>query len=238
MLRGVQTGLSVRATGLRLGCAALRRQVIAPVGTGLAACIPHEPSMWSPRCAGDPPGAYANLFPFFQPGAGMFRLGGKGGEALNWVRPWPSPETATLFLLMTAALILPVIPERIGRLTILPKAGTALRVGVLAMMTMAAAGVALSAIRVASSIGFLGEEAQKKNETQSQSRGGILIGGRPEILVSSQAVLDSPILGHGSWAKDPKYTDMLYDIEAEYDLKPNLDEMVEAGGDLIPTIAY
>lgn len=147
-------------------------------------------------------------------------------------------RSPVLFLLMTAALILPVIPERIGRLTILPKAGTALRVGVLAMMTMAAAGVALSAIRVASSIGFLGEEAQKKNETQSQSRGGILIGGRPEILVSSQAVLDSPILGHGSWAKDPKYTDMLYDIEAEYDLKPNLDEMVEAGGDLIPAHSH
>jgi hypothetical protein len=33
----------------------------------------------------------------------------------------------------------------------------------------------------------------------------VLAGGRAEILASSRAILDSPILGHGSWAKDPKY---------------------------------
>jgi hypothetical protein len=36
-----------------------------------------------------------------------------------------------------------------------------------------------------------------------------LVGGRSEVLVSSQAVIDSPILGHGSWAKDFAYADLL-----------------------------
>jgi hypothetical protein len=36
----------------------------------------------------------------------------------------------------------------------------------------------------------------------------IIAGGRAEILSSTRAILDSPILGHGSWAKDPKYVEL------------------------------
>ncbi len=56
--------------------------------------------------------------------------------------------------------------------------------------------------------GLLGAGAQAKYLAQSGSL-GVLVGGRPEILVSTQAIIDSPILGHGSWAKDFKYVDLL-----------------------------
>ncbi len=60
----------------------------------------------------------------------------------------------------------------------------------------------------AASQGLLGTSAQAKYFEQSGSLGA-LIGGRPEILVTSQAILDSPILGHGSWAKDFRYAELL-----------------------------
>ena len=56
--------------------------------------------------------------------------------------------------------------------------------------------------------GLLGPGAQAKYLAQSGSL-GVLVGGRPEILASTQAIIDSPILGHGSWAKDFKYVDLL-----------------------------
>jgi O-antigen ligase len=56
----------------------------------------------------------------------------------------------------------------------------------------------------------LGSDAQAKYFSQSGSL-GVLVGGRSEILVSSQAVIDSPMLGHGSWAKDFAYVDLLGD---------------------------
>jgi O-antigen ligase len=33
----------------------------------------------------------------------------------------------------------------------------------------------------------------------------VLLGGRTELLASIPAIYDSPILGHGSWARDPLY---------------------------------
>lgn len=68
------------------------------------------------------------------------------------------------------------------------------------------AGLAMSQIYgYTASSGILGEDAQKKYKVQSQGRYGLFIGGRSEILVSSVAIADSPILGHGSWAKDCRY---------------------------------
>ena len=56
--------------------------------------------------------------------------------------------------------------------------------------------------------GVFGEYAQRKFESQN-GEGGLLLGGRSEILASGQAILDSPLLGHGSWARDPKYAAIL-----------------------------
>jgi hypothetical protein len=55
------------------------------------------------------------------------------------------------------------------------------------------------------SAGLMGEEAREKYEDQSSGKYGTLLGGRVEMLSSIPAIIDSPILGHGSWAKDPKY---------------------------------
>jgi hypothetical protein len=142
------------------------------------------------------------------------------------------------FLLITFVLVLPVIPERIGRMTILPRLGSVQRVTVLMMFALAATAGSLGLVHIFTYSGFLGEQAQLKNQNQSESKLGLLIGGRPEILVSSHAVWDSPILGHGSWATDMKYVDMLYDYEEKYGLYPNLEDMEEQSNDLIPSHSH
>ena len=53
--------------------------------------------------------------------------------------------------------------------------------------------------------GILGEQAQKKFEDQSSGKYGVILGGRPELLAELPAIYDSPILGHGSWAREPLY---------------------------------
>ena len=54
--------------------------------------------------------------------------------------------------------------------------------------------------------GYLGRSAQEKFIYQGSGKFGLLLGGRQEILTSSRAVQESPVLGHGSWAKDPELT--------------------------------
>jgi len=61
--------------------------------------------------------------------------------------------------------------------------------------------------------GFLGEQARDLYETQNQGVYGLLGGGRSEILSSAIAIKDSPILGHGSWAKNCQYTDILIEMK-------------------------
>jgi hypothetical protein len=87
---------------------------------------------------------------------------------------------------------------------------------------------------VAASQGLLGSGAQAEYESQSGAL-GVLIGGRQEILASSQAVIDSPILGHGSWAKDPKYIDVLAQQLNDLGYVATTDLY---GSDLIPTHSF
>jgi hypothetical protein len=47
-------------------------------------------------------------------------------------------------------------------------------------------------------------DLRKKHEEQFETGLGVL-GGRSEFMYSLPAIADSPILGHGSWAKNPKY---------------------------------
>ncbi len=61
------------------------------------------------------------------------------------------------------------------------------------------------AYQYAASTGLMGDDAREKYETQSSGKYGAFLGGRFELLSSIPAIIDSPILGHGSWAKDPKY---------------------------------
>jgi hypothetical protein len=57
----------------------------------------------------------------------------------------------------------------------------------------------------AAATGILGADARAKFAEQSSGKYGLLVGGRSELLGSIPAIYDSPILGHGSWAKDLKY---------------------------------
>jgi hypothetical protein len=77
-------------------------------------------------------------------------------------------------------------------------------VTVAALLVLGAAGI-LWGYQYAATRGLLGEEARTKYEHQSSGQYGLLLGGRVEALSSLPAIYDSPILGHGSWARDPSY---------------------------------
>jgi hypothetical protein len=85
--------------------------------------------------------------------------------------------------------------------------------------------------------GAFGEYAQRKLAVQTSGAGGLLLGGRGEILASSEAIVDSPLLGHGSWAKDPIYAAILAEKRAELGYK-ELDRGSGHRNDLIPTHSY
>lgn len=63
--------------------------------------------------------------------------------------------------------------------------------------------------------GLLGAEARQKYEMQTAGEYGLLLGGRSEFLVSSLAVLESPVIGHGSWAKDCRYASLYVELKRE-----------------------
>ena len=155
--------------------------------------------------------------------------------AVNLAENFRSP---VLNVLVAITLILPVIPERVGRLTILPRRGSLSNVIVIVCLAAVGASSALFLVRLATERGILNEEAALKNREQSQSAGGLLLGGRPEILVSSQAVWDSPIIGHGSWAKDFKYIEALADIQTRWGIQVDLDYTEETLQGLIPTHSH
>jgi len=103
---------------------------------------------------------------------------------------------AALYLLVTGFL------RRKSAASSRLKTGTA--VLLVASILVSVAGI-FWAYGYAASAGILGEDARKKYEEQSSGEYGVLLGGRTELLASIPAVYDSPILGHGSWARDPIY---------------------------------
>lgn len=91
--------------------------------------------------------------------------------------------------------------------------------------------------------GLLPENVTKKYEqTRSSSLGilGLILGGRIEIVASAQAVLDSPIIGHGSWAEDRKYSLFLLQVNDVLGTEREMAEL-EYGADqsdLIPAHSH
>lgn len=79
-----------------------------------------------------------------------------------------------------------------------------------------------------------------KQKVMAQSTSPVLLsflGGRSEIWVSSRAIWDSPIIGHGSWARDreEKYRPLLLDLD-QLGLETNPGNLWEE--DLIPTHSH
>ena len=110
-----------------------------------------------------------------------------------------------------------------------------LRRVLLVLLVIAAVGGFASIYNHYAREGAFGKYAQQKTEAQSAGEGGALLGGRREILASSQAILDSPILGHGSWAKDPQYSALLQQRSDDLGYKRFQGGKLD---DLIPTHSY
>jgi hypothetical protein len=85
--------------------------------------------------------------------------------------------------------------------------------------------------------GVFGKYAQDKLEVQSAGEGGTLLGGRREILGSGPAIWDSPIIGHGSWARDSQYGAIMRERTADLGYK-RFQDGGAAKDDLIPTHSY
>ena len=146
-------------------------------------------------------------------------------------------------LMLSAAFIsIPAVLRLVG---LRPKPLSYGRMMVMGAALFATSFGALKLYGYAAESGVLGEKSRQKYETQSALGDlGILLGGRSESLVTVQAIQDSPLIGHGSWAKDRYYAElrqlMLYRlgfanrfIEPENDLIPThshlLGSWVEAG---------
>ena len=141
-------------------------------------------------------------------------------------------RSPVLYLLITLVLIFPVIPERIGSLQILP-AGKVARTAVMMILALSAGQVADFLIEFVTQAGYISEEARVKNEAQIKG-GNLLLGGRPEFMIGLRAALDSPIIGHGSWAKDLKYFEMLTDAMIESGALAYTPDFEEDTDGLIP----
>lgn len=83
----------------------------------------------------------------------------------------------------------------------------------LSLVLMFAGFVAMEAYKHAAISGLLGETNREKYEVQAMGEYGLLLGGRSEILVAGQAVMESPLLGHGSWAKNWDYAELLVELK-------------------------
>ena len=105
---------------------------------------------------------------------------------------------------LAAALYMSVSRSVTRKSTESPKLKTRWMLTFATLIIIGLVGV-LWAYQYAAKAGVLGEDARAKYENQSSGQFGILLGGRVEMLGYLPAIYDSPILGHGSWAKDPKY---------------------------------
>ena len=146
-------------------------------------------------------------------------------------------RSAFLTLFVTAMLVFPIIPDRIGRLRILPRKNNLFRVAFVAVLALAGGWSANQLLHFVTRSGLISEEAQEKNESEAQA-GNLLLGGRPEVFIGLRAVMDSPVLGHGSWAKDMKYTEMQYDLMAEYGIPGDLTDTEANSRGLIPSHSH
>lgn len=73
-----------------------------------------------------------------------------------------------------------------------------------------------------------------KYRAQAAGDLGTLLGRRKEILASSQAIIDSPIIGHGSPAKDASYIDLATHAYEQLGYESSGVSEIE----LIPTHSY
>jgi hypothetical protein len=127
--------------------------------------------------------------------------------------------------------------------TLLLKRMSAGRFFVLLGLLAALAGALLSTYQFIGESGSLPAEAQRRYETTSSSEWGplsILLAGRSEWIASIPAIIDSPFIGHGSWAENPKYRELLIDIPVMLQLETSRGELeyIVDSSKLIPTHSH
>lgn len=133
-----------------------------------------------------------------------------GASGLNLILGFRSLGAVTFI----AALFVAVVAlRRPGRDEARPLTVTTLVVAVL--LAALGAWAALQVYSHAAESGWLGAEAKAKYEMQAVGSYGLLLGGRSESLVSTRAIADSPLIGHGSWAKDCYYSSLYLELRRD-----------------------
>ncbi len=138
-----------------------------------------------------------------------------------------------ILMISAAFLSVPAVLRLVG---LRPKPLTYGRMIVVGVMLLGTAFGALKLYGAAADSGLLGEKSQEKYQTQAALGDlGILLGGRSESLVTVQAIQDSPLIGHGSWAQSRYYAElrqlMLYRLGFT-------NRFIEPESDLIPTHSH
>ena len=127
-----------------------------------------------------------------------------------------------------------LVQQTLGRRNTAPAGFSPVRTALFFVGGIGIATMLFNAYQFAASQGILGEYAESIYAQQGSGSYGVLLGGRSEIFVSSQAVWDSPFLGHGSWAKNPKYAQRILELENfGYDVN-----YIAAESELIPTHSH
>lgn len=98
------------------------------------------------------------------------------------------------------------------------------------------AGLVSSAYGSLAESGALGAGAQYKYEQQTAGDVPLLLGGRSESLISVRAISDSPLIGHGSWAKDRRYVELYRSLRLR--LGMSVHDNYFHTRELIPTHSY
>lgn len=127
-----------------------------------------------------------------------------------------------------------LVQQILGRRNTAPAGFSAVRTVLFFVCGVGIATMLLSTYQFAASQGHLGEFAEDVYASQASGSFGVLLGGRSEIFISSQAVMDSPIIGHGSWAKNPKYAQRILELE-KFGYEVNY---LAADSELIPTHSH
>ena len=84
--------------------------------------------------------------------------------------------------------------------------------------------------------GYLGDEAKDKHEQQTSNGKNVILGARSEIASSLMAISESPIIGHGSWAKDKELVHVFLEYYGVEEDSYGAQEMLTLG--LIPTHSH
>lgn len=113
-----------------------------------------------------------------------------------------------------------------------------LKLAALVVVPIMAANVALTAFFASGIIDpYVRPEVAQKYRQQASSEVGLLLAGRSESLVSVQAYLDAPWLGHGSWAQDHSGYNVRYAV-LRYMYGISDDTRLEEDSTLIPAHSY